>query len=80
MSQQHLLNTVGMLKRWGRAMMMREWMHLMAYVESDPPVGAFAVAECEIHVLEAMLFDGEESDSYVIAKQPLYENMILELE
>jgi len=55
-------------------------MHLMAYVESDPPVGAFAVAECEIHVLEAMLFDGEESDSYVIAKQPLYENMILELE
>ena len=64
MTDNHLLNTIDMLKRYAKKLALKEWSQLLAYLESDPPEGATQCAENDLFNLEAILFGTDTPDEY----------------
>lgn len=86
MSDGHLINTLKLLRRSGKALALRRWSQTMTYLATDPPDGATLAAENECTFYESIAFgtfecpEGAELDDYILGNWPIYTNLLYEAE
>ena len=75
MDNQHLVNTIRMLRRNAPKMMAAEELSLYAYLDSDPPDGAYDCASGALSELDEM-----DADEFLEATVPTFVALLAEAE